>query len=159
MSAVRKFRVKSRLARIAFAGGGVRVKEALNSAGAVMDAARPAYRATLEETLETARRQAAGREMGAGGFEDFYALCGRLIELSWCVGSDGFTQAAYSLCDLVDRCSIAGEWDWPGLDVHMSTLRFLCDNGSTLDAKAQAAVLEGLRKVNLRIEADPLSGA
>jgi hypothetical protein len=153
MTVVRKFRVKSRLARVAFAGGGMRVKEALEGAEQVMNDARADFQPKLDTELERVCKLVGERSLTPEDFEEFYRSCSLLIEHSWCAGCDGFIQAAYSLCDLVDRCSEAHEWDWPGLDVHMSALRLLRDNGAALSEEHQAAVLDGLRKVNLRLAA------
>lgn len=152
MSLVRKFRVKSKLARVAFAGGGIRVKEALDNAEKVLDEARDVTLAKLDVLLDQVRGKIDGRDLGEPDNESVYILCTSLLEDSWAVKSEGFTQAVYSLCDLVDRCLGAGEWDWPGLDVHSSSLKLLRDEGPKLGAVGEAAIIEGLRKVSQRID-------
>lgn len=55
-------------------------------------------------------------------------------------------RVANSLCDLAQRMSAAGRWDWPSVGVHVSAMRLLTERTDETDPAVQA-VLRGLASV------------
>lgn len=55
-------------------------------------------------------------------------------------------RVANSLCDLAQRMSAAGRWDWPSVGVHVSSMRLLTERSDDTDPATQA-VLRGLASV------------
>ena len=70
-------------------------------------------------------------------------------EIAGIAGTFGFpalSEAAYSLCKLIDERGTRGQWDRIAVDVHFDAMRLLRQPES-LSAERQAHLLKGLRLV------------
>jgi len=152
MSATRKYRVKNRLAAFAFDGGGVTVRTALINADKVMESMKESSLADLDRILAEIQNRFGCRvpSRDDDDLEALYRHSSQIIEASFALPSSGVEQAARSLCDIVDACTVSGVKDWAAIDVHIDGLVLLRANGQVLPAAGRAIVLDGLRKVATR---------
>jgi len=159
---VRKIRVRSRLAKLAFAGGGMSVQKALANAESAIEASRPSSLIELDLCLTEIHKMFGPTVLDRGDrdLEDLYRLSSRIIDVSHALPSSGIEQAAWALCALADGCSQRGVKDWPAIDVHLQAISLLRTSGASLPQAAKAAILEGLSRVTLkRVGEDPSDGA
>jgi len=148
---VRKVSARGRLAREAFAGGGVPLSEAVSRAEAAAAPAMAACRDAFDQALKDLLDRFNARPGDEGeSFESLYDLAERLIELSDAETSAELIQVARSLCDVADACAMQGAWDWAAVQVHLSALALL-SSGAEPSRQEGAALLNGLAKVRRRL--------
>lgn len=149
MTGVRTFRVKSRLASLAFTPGGLPAKEAVKRAEAGIEVLRPPcladVDASLAEIVGRFGKGAPGRDHA--DLDTLYDLSSRVIECAIGLPDSGIDLAARALCEFVDQSIEHGVRDWEVIDIHIISLRLLRAEGQAMSGDQRAAVIEGLAKV------------
>lgn len=155
MSEAKKFRVQSKIARVAFGHGGITANRALRQADLALEPLREPCLAQLDAALADINARygpdALGRE--AAPFEPLYQLSARVIELSLFAPNSGLEDAGRALCTLVDLMEEAGQWSWVSVDVHIQTLNLLRASGPRMTPAQRETLLAGLGKVSSRMSA------
>jgi hypothetical protein len=141
---------KLRLAKLLRTPGGLPVAEALQAAEANLQLIGPTCQAELMELLLLCEQSFAtlGGEFDDAALEGIYVIAVRGIGGGRVSGLPSVDTALISLCDLIDHLRTTGRYDRKAIGVHVSSWRLLM-GGNLPDAGVQA-VLDGLRKVNLR---------
>jgi hypothetical protein len=88
---------------------------------------------------------------GDEDFANLYSYATRIIDSSAPVADLEIDRAAFHLCELVDRCTGLGRWDWPSVDVHIDALQLLRMDEGNLPAEARAQIFLGLKKIHDRL--------
>jgi hypothetical protein len=89
------------------------------------------------------------------GDEDFlglYTLSANIIDISAPVADLEIDRAAFFLCELVDRCGMRDQWDWPSVDVHIDALQLLRLDEGRLPAAARMSIFVGLKQINDKLK-------
>ena len=149
MKPARKIRVRSRLSKLAFAGEGIRVRDALLNAAAAIEASRVPFLEEVDRCLLQIQNDFGPSAPGRKDLdlEELYRLSSRIIDVSHCLNGSGMDKAAWALCSLTDTLGQRGVKDWPAIDVHLRALTLLRGVGGSLPDEAKAAILDGLSKL------------
>jgi hypothetical protein len=145
-------RPENRLAKVVFMPGGKTIAQALDDAQANLEEIRAEsldlLRAKLEE-IQTLGRKSA-KEPKAADLETLYALSGEVLDIAGLFGLPELGQAAFSLCELLDRLKSRKAWNWPAVEVHLHGLLILADPVKT-PPDGRQSVVDGLRQVCQRV--------
>lgn len=76
-----------------------------------------------------------------------YALGASIVDLAGFFDTGPFYDAAYSLCDLIDRSRDSPLWSWDAVQVHVQALRLLHLAGLGNAGPDAAGLVAGLRRV------------
>ncbi|MGZ5983546.1 MAG: chemotaxis protein CheE, partial [Caulobacteraceae bacterium] len=114
-------RPENRLAKVVFLPGGKTIAQALEEAQANLDDIRAESLDLLRAKLEEI--QAIGRKAKtapvAADLATLYALSGEVLDIAGLFGLPELGQAAFSLCELLDRLKSRKVWNWPAVQVHL----------------------------------------
>jgi hypothetical protein len=145
-------RPQNRLGKVVWQPGGKTIAQALDDAQANLDELRGASLDLLRVKLEEiqALGQRAETNPKAADVEALYALSGEVLDIAGLFGLPELGQAAFSLCELLDRLKSRKAWNWPAVQVHLQGLLILADPEKT-PPEGRASVVEGLRQVCLRV--------
>jgi hypothetical protein len=145
-------RPENRLAKVVFMPGGKTIAQALDDALANLDEIRAEslelLRAKLEEIQALGRKSA--KEPKAADLATLYALSGEVLDIAGLFGLPELGQAAFSLCELLDRLKSRKAWNWPAVEVHLHGLLILADPDKT-PPDGRQSVVDGLRQVCQRV--------
>ena len=100
--------------------------------------------ADIDAVVARCRREPAPADLDA-----LYTRANEVLEIAGVFGMQELGDAAFSLCDLVDRFRTFERWNLPALEVHLQGLRAL-RAAAGIDDAATGAVLDGLRQVAAR---------
>lgn len=142
MSVVRKYHVKTRLATLMRAPGGIHAGEAIRRSE---EALAEHHEGCLNQIdLSLARLDTL---LSTPGFdpEEMYTTASGIVALCAVFTDGSLAEAARSLCELIDRASDGGRLDHSSIQVHLASLRLLHRTGA--GPEARAAILGGLAKV------------
>jgi hypothetical protein len=145
---------KLRLAKLLRMPGGLPVVEAVEAAERNLQVIRPTCQVELMALLELCEQGFAtlGAEFDDAGLKTIYAIAVRGIGGGQVCGLPGVDTCLISLCDLIDHLRTTRRYDRKAVGVHVSSWRLLM--GADLPKAGATAVLDGLRKVNLRYAED-----
>lgn len=144
--AVRKFAPSNRLGALLAQPGGVTVRTALRDAETAVQRFRPEVLADIDARITRLEALAAEPVPNA---RTIYKAAAGVIEHAGLFGMGQLGEAAYSLCELVDRLEQRGVWDAESVAVHVNGLRLL--QRLPEDAAAQRVqLLEGLHAVTAK---------
>ena len=145
-------RPENRLGKVVFMPGGKTIAQALDDAQANLDEMRGESLELLRGKLEEIQALGAKNETNpkAADLETLYALSGEVLDIAGLFGLPELGQAAFSLCELLDRLKSKKVWNWPAVQVHLHGLLILADPGKT-PPEGRASVVEGLRQVCQRV--------
>ncbi len=154
MSAVKKLRVPNRLAAVVKTPGGKTVAEAVAAAEVKIDLIKDDCLDAIDAAL--ADMTAASASMKAGTpsrdqIEALYSLSNDVFGIAGVFALNAVGEAAYSLCDLLDKFMVTGSWNWPAVEVHLNGLRVLRALGESVTAAQAEPVLSGLKAVAKRV--------
>ena len=128
MSAVRIYKVESRLSKIVSKPGGRTFAEALRSAEARVEAIRDGATRRLAEIAGGLRELAQrGRARDFAALDALYGRANDIFALAGYVQMTSLSQAAFSLCDLLTVADVGADVDWAAVDVHIDAIRLLCN--------------------------------
>ncbi len=152
MSHVRKFRVHSRIARLAIGHGGITVAEALKRASVALEEMRPPCIQMIDDCLAEIDRRFGplASDRADEPLEDLYTLSSCVIDVAGALPNSGLDQAANALCELVDLTLGSGQVGWVAFDVHIRALHLLRAHGASLSEQRRRAVITGLRDVVIK---------
>lgn len=163
------FQPENRLANALRKPGGVTLGEALARAERRLETVRDDCVAALDGKIEALAAIAAARD--AAQAASAYAHASDIFSLSGTFGLKEFSEAAHSLCRLLDTCREKDGWSsaaargreadslmWQSVGVHIDALRTLRRPELSRDVAARAAVVEGLRRIAARATAGEASG-
>lgn len=148
MNQVMKFKVRSRISKLAFKGG-ITAREAVSRADAAIEALRGPCLAAIDSTLAEidARFGHSAADRNAEPLSDLYGLASQIIDAGIGLPNSGIDQAARALCELVDLSLVAESRSWVAIDVHIRALQLLRTHGTTLSPQRREAVIHGLGEV------------
>lgn len=146
MTAATFIQWENRLAKMVREPGGKRIGQALEQAEANLDAIQEDCLKAMDVQIDELERLCAegGRRplektktLIYEGGNDVLAVAGafELTELG---------QAAFSLCELVDRLRSRGKWNQAAIEVHLSAFRLLRQPAPDADRSSVIAGLKGL---------------
>lgn len=155
MSAVKRIRVKNRLAAVVRTPGGKTVAEAVAGAEAQLDSIKGECVAAVDAILASMAEVSAGLKSAPNpeGVSDLYDLSNEMIGIAGIAGHPSVGDAAFSFCELLDGFMETGGWNWPAVAVHLNGLKLLRAMGDQLGEAERDQVLDGLRKVVRRTAA------
>lgn len=134
---------RSRFAQHAFKGG-IPVAQALKSADFEARAVQGRMAAALIAGIERLNALASAAVLDPQGL---YRVSAEIIDLGACDPSSGVSDAARSLCDLVERAGANGGIDRRSVRVHLDALRLLSQE-TKVSADHRQGVLTGLRTLS-----------
>ena len=145
-------RPENRLGKVIWIPGGKTIAQALEDAQGNLDEIRGQELDGLRAKLE--QIQALGKKNqltpNAADIKALYALSSEVIDIAGLFGLPELGQAAFSLCELLDRLHSRKTWNWPAVQVHLHGLLILADPDKT-PPDARSAVVDGLRQVCDRV--------
>jgi hypothetical protein len=155
MSAVKKIKVKNRLAAAVRAPGGKTIAEAVAGAEAKLEDIKDDCLASLDSILASMAElidnpSGAAPEAVAAGL---YELSNDIVGIAGVAGLGDMGKAAFSFCDLLDVFVEQGGWNTPAVEVHMNGLKLLRAMSDKIGEAGRAQILEGLFAVVKRIKA------
>ncbi len=151
MSSVMRVPWTNRLAKMIREPGGVRVEDALRDAESNLETLRDGCLESIDSRLAGIEQLHRQTEAGASleQMDAMYAQASDIHSVAGVFGLGELGQAAFSLCELVDRLRAAGRWDAKAVEVHLNALRLFREPSP--HPAAATAVLEGLGRVTNRI--------
>ena len=131
--------------------GGVRVGAALEKADQNLALIRDDCVASLDQLLAELLTLDSPNHPGSSedARKETYRIANEIHGMAGVFGLPELGEAAYSLCDLVDRLATLERWHQPSVDVHLAALQLLRRPGSAEDS---ANLLERLRALVGQIE-------
>lgn len=144
----RRYRVRSRISRLAFGGGGgITVRQALAEADKVLASMRGDGLAMVDASIAAllALSAAPAGSLGAAEAEQAYAAASAILDAAAVVPDWDLDRAAWSLCDLIDAAD--GAPDWPSVGVHASALALLRRAQGALPRDSRRRVMDGLEAI------------
>jgi hypothetical protein len=157
VSKVRKFRVKSRLATIAFQSNGVSANQALKQAEAGLQTLSGTGLAAIDAAMAEidTRYGPNARNRQDEPFEDLYRLGAGIIDMAMFLPGSGVEDAARCLCSLVDLSHELDVRAWDAVDVHIEALRLLRAAGAAMSPGQRKSILDGLMQVTRKRVGNP----
>ena len=157
MSKVRKFRIKSRLATLAFQPGGVSANQALKQAEGALDTLRGPALAALDASIAEieARYGEHAANRADEPFEDLYRLSSSIIDMALFLPGSNLDDAARCFCGLIDLSHELDIRAWDAIDVHIEALKLLRTAGAAMSGPQRQSILDGLAKVTRKRVGDP----
>jgi len=145
-------RPENRLGKAVFLPGGKTIAQALDDAQANLDELRGESLDLLRAKLDEIQALGAKNQTNPkpDDLEALYALSGEVLDIAGLFGLPELGQAAFSLCELLDRLKSRKAWNWPAVQVHLHGLLVLADIDKT-PPEGRASVVEGLRQVCQRV--------
>lgn len=137
---------KLRLYDVLDTPGGVTVDQALSRAKTGVENHRGRAMGALKDALR--RLEQLRRAADPGSYDEIYERAAFVLDIA-SLYAPALCRAANSLCDLAHRMNAAGRWDWPSVEVHVSSMHALFDVKDDTAPSVQA-VLNGLSAVVAR---------
>jgi hypothetical protein len=144
---------KSRLSKIIRQPGGVTVKGALRDAKLNLEKIRLECILEIDAKLGLIQQRfgQAQERPDEAELDELYRFSNDIVGMAGLFDMAELGEAAFSLCELLDRLKGADQWDWPAVEVHLSALTLL--RRAKPGAPENQAVLGGLRKLTARVDA------
>jgi hypothetical protein len=138
----------NRLAALIRKPGGISVAEALQAAQDNLNSVREQCLSVMDEKLgEIAGIVSRCKENPADAdLKALYALGNDVLEVAGVFGMNPLSEAAFSLCDLLDRFKTLRRYSYPALVVHLQALQALRASPDEPGPEAKT-MLDGLRRV------------
>jgi hypothetical protein len=153
MSAVITRQPENRLAKSLWAPGGKTIAQALEDATSNIEAARleslDVLRAKLAQIQTLSRAPPQG--VSVADTRILYGLSNEVLDISGVYGLVELGQAAYSLCELLDKLGERQVWNWPAVEVHLNGLLLLADPDNKAPPDARKSIVEGLSQVRRHV--------
>jgi len=148
MSAVMRVPWENRLAKLIRKPGGVKLNEAVRQAEENLKSVQDSCLEALDGYLAEIERLhvEGGSKPSEAAKESIYQLANDIHGMAGVFGLGDLGDAAFSLCELVDRLRAAGRWNAASVEVHLSALRLL-----RLPGGDHGDMIEGLRRVVARV--------
>ena len=152
----RQFR-ENPLTKLVLGRGGLTKAAAAGAAEANLETIRDECIAEVDRDFDLLRRSAAdpGIRGALGVQREIYAHANSIAGIAGCCGLGEMGEAAFSLCELVDRQIVAGAWNDDAVSVHINAMSLLRGLDVTLTPKDRRSMLAGLRSVALTARLAP----
>jgi len=126
--------------------GGLRISAALEKADENLATIRDDCVASFDEQLATlvSLNKPGQPEPPEDARRETYRIANEVYGLAGVFGMVELGQAAYSLCELVDRLGVLGRWHQPAVDVHVAALLLLRSPEPDMDASTLLAQLHAV---------------
>ncbi len=149
MSKVKRIAWTNRLEKLLREPGGISVGDALRKAAENLESIRETSLSGLDERLHKIEqlRRDAGRKASAEAKEAIYRLANDIHSIAGVFGLAQLGEAAFSLCELIDRQRAHGRWSPEAVDVHLAAFHIFRRPDDQVDGEA---VLAGLRQITER---------
>ncbi len=133
------------LAKLVEAPGGMKAGAALDAAEANLEAIQSECLDALDAQIGQLDRICADAtaDMADETKGEVYALANDVHSVAGTFNLTELSEAAYSLCELVDNLRSTGRWNKAAVDVHVSSFHLLRHP----DAADRSSVVRGLRRV------------
>ena len=145
-------RPENRLAKVIWVPGGKTIAQALDDAQSNLEEIRQESLGVLRAKLEDI--QALGRKSettpSEANVQALYVLSSEVLDIAGLFGLPELGQAAFSLCELLDRLRSRKAWNWPAVQVHLHGLLVLADPEQT-PPEGRQNVVDGPRQVCARV--------
>jgi len=143
---------KSRLSKVMRQPGGTTVVGALKDAKRNLDMIRRECVVEIDAKLNLIQQKfgQAEQKPDDADLDEFYRLSNDIVGMAGVFEMNELGEAAFSLCELIDRLKTPDQWDWPAVEVHLSGLRLL--RRTTPGSPENQDVLTGLRKLTARVD-------
>lgn len=151
---------ENRLAKLVLRRDGLTKAAASAAAEENLAAIHDECLAEVDRNLDMLKRSAADPRTGEAVTiqREIYAHANTIAGIAGCCGLAEMGEAAFSLCELVDRLIASGAWSGSAVTVHMDAMTLLRAQDGALAPAARRAMIEGLRSVAWRAPA-PTSAA
>jgi hypothetical protein len=145
-------RPENRLGKVIWIPGGKTIAQALDDAQGNLDEIRGKELDVLRAKLEEIQKLGKQNELtpNSADIGALYALSSEIIDSAGLFGLAELGEAAFSLCELLDRLRSRKSWNWPAVQVHLHGLLILADPDK-IPPDARSAVVDGLRQVCERV--------
>ena len=149
MSQVKRIEWTNRLGRLLKEPGGITVGDALRKASENLEGIKEHGLSALDQRLAEIEelRAKAGSKASAQIKDAIYRLANDIHGIAGVFGLHQLGQAAFSLCELIDRQRERGRWTPEAVDVHLAAFRIFRRPDDQVDGEA---VLAGLRRITDR---------
>jgi len=129
--------------------GGKTVEEATQDAESNMESIRDKVLTAMDKKVQRLLDSAAAITVDPNPevLTDCYNVANEIFSLAGAFGKEQMGEAAYSLCELIDRSREAGKWSDPAFQAHMNALRLMRHDETEEGQEARKVVLEGLKSV------------
>jgi hypothetical protein len=143
---------ENRLAKMVKEPGGVRIGQALDQAGQNLDTIQEQCLEAMDAQIDEMERLCAdgGRQPPEDTKNQLYDLGNDVLAVAGAFQLAELGQAAFSLCELVDRLRSRGRWNQAAVEVHLSAFRLLRQPDPGAD---RSSVILGLKGLTDRVAA------
>ena len=143
----------SRLSKIIRQPGGTTVQGALKDAKRNLEKIRLECILEIDFKLDVMQQKfgQARQKPNETDLDELYRLSNDIVGMAGVFEMTELGEAAFSLCELIDRLKAPDQWDWPAVELHLSGMRVL--RYSKPGQPENQAVLDGLRKLTARVDA------
>ena len=147
-----------RLANLVLRPGGITMNEAVAAAEQRLDGLRERGLSEMAATMDRMRMTASGVRPGADDRQgrELYTLSNSLVGVAGVFGKDGVGEIALSLCTLIERLLLAGQWDAAAVRLHLDSMRLLAE--TSVSVQEMATIGQALRQVVDRLRPPPPPG-
>ena len=149
-SATFQFR-ENRLAKLVLAPGGVSEPKAVAAAEANLATIKADCVAEVDRAFDLLKQSLAQVADDAASKRAVYANANAIAGIAGCCGLGEMGEAAFSLCELVDRLVESSTWDKASIAVHLDALNLLRSLDEGLSAEGRRSIVDGLRNVAGRV--------
>jgi hypothetical protein len=146
MSAATFIAWENRLSKVVREPGGLRMGEALDQAGKNLDEIQMECLAVMDGQIDEMERLCAdgGRQPDDDTKHQIYDLANDVLAVAGSFKLKELGQAAFCLCELVDRLRTCGKWNQAAVEVHLSAFRLLRHPDPGADRSSVVLGLKGL---------------
>ncbi len=143
---------ENRLGKMVKEPGGVRLGEALDQAGKNLDSIQMECLKAMDGQIEEMERLCAegGRQPPDETKHEIYDLANDVLAVAGSFSLKELGEAAFCLCELVDRLRTRAKWNQAAVEVYLSAFRLLRYPDPGAD---RSSVLLGLRGLTERVAA------
>jgi hypothetical protein len=144
---------ENRLAKIALAPGGLRRDEAVAAANANLEEIQEDCVREVDASFSQLKQLAESPDVASNTKlqRKIYAQSNRIAGIAGSCGLPAMGEAAFSLCELVDRQIQSGGWNAEAVAVLIDGMALLRAGGAQLPLEGQKQILAGLRDVATRV--------
>ncbi len=139
-----------RLAELVHRPGGLTAKEAVKAAEIRLEAIRESSLKELAAMVDEmiALGEVLSKHRSKEVCEKLYATSNSVVGVAGVFGMPELGEVALSLCTLLDRQTMAGTWNVQPIELHLNSLRLMCNGGATA---LNRSVIQALQQVVARI--------
>lgn len=137
---------ENRLGKMVREPGGKRIGAALDQAEQNLDAIQEECLRVMDAQIDEMEKICAegGRQPGEEVKNQLYDMGNDVVAVAGAFSLGELGQAAFCLCELVDRLRSRGKWNQAAVEVHLSAFRLLRTPDPDADRSSVIAGLQGL---------------